>query len=343
MNQKLFIPLLICCALVLTACQSTPQASAASRVVAGSQPVSLQPGQRVRGELTSASALNYKDGSRYALYRINLQQGDAFRIELSGSLEGTLALYNDLNELLISGSPLHFQAPERGRYLLAVSGKQSNSFGPFNLLMTPLELSSNPSLVVGEAASGWLEMNGFRSHTLQISERGYYQIDLRSSDFDTLMLVTGPGGYRAEDDDGGDQTNSRIGDLLQPGEYQVRVSAFETASGLYTLEVQAFDIREGADLELRAPVQLSGWMRQQQDVYRLHIEQAGEYLIEMQSAVLDSFLLLEGANHFRVEDDDSGENLDARLLVRLEPGEYRLTARDYNGGSGGYQLIVQQR
>ncbi len=66
------------------------------------------------------------------------------------------------------------------------------------------------------------------------------QIDLTSEDFDTILLMTGPGidGY-FEDDDGGEGLNSRITfTVLVGGTYQLHVTGFdEDSAGSYRLEI----------------------------------------------------------------------------------------------------------
>lgn len=336
MRNKLLVSVLSGALLGLSGCQTLSGSATAQTL-----PL-IEPGKQVRGELTTANAINFNDGSRHAIYPINVREGEFYKLELTGNLTGQLAVFNEHQDLVANGATVHFKAETTGRYQVAVNGQGGGSYGPFSLNVSRLDMETNQVLVPGRAIDAWLPQNGSGLHLLSLDESGFYQIDLKSQDFDTVLLVTGPGGFRAEDDDGGEDTNSRINDELQPGQYQVRVNGYGGGSGIYSLEVNKLEL--STNRELSVPARVAGFLRNNPDVYTLQIEQAGEYVIEMRSSALDSYLKLDGPNDFSVEDDDGAGNLDARIGQHLQPGTYRLSASAFdNSGSGSYTLTVQRR
>ncbi|NLC22112.1 MAG: hypothetical protein GX771_09430, partial [Halomonadaceae bacterium] len=66
-------------------------------------PPALAVGERERGEITSASELNGKDGSRFERFTLSLEEGALVEIELGGPLQGALALF-DADETLLATS-----------------------------------------------------------------------------------------------------------------------------------------------------------------------------------------------------------------------------------------------
>lgn len=112
---------------------------------AGPAPASLAVGQQVRGEITTADALNWRDGTRSKLYSISLTPGQGVEFAVDGPLRAQLTLFAD-DQLLQTSSPVRdaasmsVRAPEAGRYLLAVSGRDASSYGPYTLRVSPLAL-----------------------------------------------------------------------------------------------------------------------------------------------------------------------------------------------------------
>ena len=83
------------------------------------------------------------------------------------------------------------------------------------------------------------------------------------------------------------------------------------------------------------------------DCFRLHITEAGEYEITMrrhQQGLGDPYLMLLTANrHVLAEDDDSGRIqgqpntlLDAKIRIRLQPGDYYVIATTFRADDMGY-------
>ncbi|QTP56375.1 hypothetical protein HNO51_17805 [Billgrantia sulfidoxydans] len=310
-------------------------------------------GERLRGEITSASELNGKDGSRFQRFTLSLEEGALIEIELGGPLQGTLALYDSEETLLASSAnPAYYDAPaatslrrridESGDYLLVVSGHDKHSYGPFTLTSREMELTTSDTLEMPSRADGWLQGDG-DTFSMTIEESGLYQIEMRSSDVDAYLVLEGPNGYRREDDDSAGNLNARIADFLEPGDYRLTArAAYDHDGGLYTLELGPHAQADGATLrnsgELTFDEPLHGWFSGETLNYEFTLESPAAVTIDMLSSDFDAYLELQGDNVF-ASDDDGGDELNARLYSPLEAGSYRVTARSHGGhGSGLFEL-----
>ncbi|MCC5881945.1 MAG: hypothetical protein JJU25_04835 [Halomonas sp.] len=334
-----------------SALSATPAIETAVADTASSPALEL--GERLRGELTSASELNGKDGSRFERFRLSLEEGTLIEIELGGPLHGSLTLYDpELQLLAASAGPTYYEVPaaaslrrridESGDYVLVVSGQDMHSYGPFTLSSRQMELTTEDTLAMPSRADGWLQ-DGGDTYTITIEESGLYQIEMRSSDVDAYLVLEGPNGYRREDDDSAGNLDARIADFLEPGEYRLTArSAYGQNSGLYTLELGPHELASGESLrnsgELMIEEPLFGWYSGAALEYRLHLEAPAVITLDMLSSDFDAFLELHGEGIF-VSDDDGGEGLNARLMRPLEAGDYSIMARSHSGhGSGLFEL-----
>ncbi|WP_111413420.1 hypothetical protein [Billgrantia lactosivorans] len=313
----------------------------------------LQLGERLRGEITSASELNGKDGSRFERFSLPLEAGALVEIELGGALQGTLALYDDEEQLLAtSADPAYYDAAVAGTlrrridtsgdYQLVVSGHDKHSYGPFTLTGRELELTTSDTLEMPSRADGWLQDEG-DTYAVTIEESGLYQIEMRSSDVDAYLVLEGPNGYRREDDDSAGNLDARIADFLEPGEYRLTArAAYEQEGGLYTLVLGPHAQADGEALrnsgELRFDEPLQGWYSGESLSYEFTLDAPAAVTIDMLSSDFDAYLELQG-DDLLVNDDDGGEELNARLHSPLGAGSYRVTARSHGGhGSGLFEL-----
>lgn len=327
---------------MLAGCQMMTSESGERATIVSSSDGTLVVGERLRGELTTQSPLNVKDGSRYQSYRLSLDEGSLVEIEVGGSIEGVVSLYDDQDALLASASPLRFRADEAGDYAVVISGATADSYGPFNVKSNSIELNDTGVLTVPGSTQGWMQMEP-RTYTLTVETAGAFKIDMVSDDFDTMLTLDGPNGYHSEDDDGGSDYNASLGDMLEPGEYTLTATSYEESSGLYTIDISTMDIDITDTDTLEVGSEINGWMRSSSDTYSLTIEAEGVYQIDMQSTSLDSVLSVDGPDGFHAEDDDGGNNYNSRITETLKPGVYQVTAGSYEDNGGIYSLSVQRR
>lgn len=329
---------------VLAGCQMMALGTDISSSVVDASADSLVLGEPQRGELTTQSPLNVKDGSRYQTYSLSLEAGSIIEVEVSGSFEGVLSLYDDENTLLMVDSPLGFRAEEGGDYAVVVSGDSADSYGPFRVSYRSVALNDTGELVTPGTINGWLQSEP-RTYTLTVDEPVAYRIDVASSDFDSVLALLGPNGYYKENDDGGTDRNASIGDMFEPGEYTLTVGSYGGESGLYAIEISILDIEISDTDTLTVGSEITGWMRSGSDSYSLTIEEEGEYQVDMQSTSFDSVVVIDGPDEFYCEDDDGGEDYNSRIVETMKPGTYQVHANSHEESrvdGGIYSLSVQR-
>ena len=308
------------------------------------EPEPLQPGEQVRGEITSAAPLNHSDGSRSRLYLVEIGEQELVSFDVSGPLRAQLSLFDGEELVARSGdaSPasLALRAPRSAAYTLAVSGADSEAFGPYTLRSQVVDGWDGSTLRTGDEVLDWVD--GSRELPLRVDRQAMYAIDLRSDQFDALVRIAG-NGVDAQDDDGGEGTDARLSVLLDPGTYTLTVGGWGgSGQGLYRLAVDSRPVPTGLNQggRIRADgSELQGAFQGTPLRYQFNLRDRRLVTADMRSADFDSLLVLrgEGVEHY---DDDGGDGFDARLVRVLEPGDYTIEAGAATSGSGLFTLAV---
>lgn len=239
-----------------------------------------------------------------------------------------------------------FFAP--GDYTVTARSAFGEGNGLFTLSAEPRELPddlrNDGSVVPSETLNGWFSGQE-RSYQLEIEEAGMYQIDMRSSDIDSYLVLEGPNGYFREDDDSAGNLDASIADFLAPGSYQLTArTAYGSDSGLFTLSVEPRELPEGVELrnegELTPNETLNGWYSGEPLTYELTLEESSLVRLSMRSSDFDTYLELSGGGD-AYSDDDGGSGTNSRLEQALLPGTYTVIARGFAvSGSGMFELQV---
>ena len=319
----------------------------AAAVIASEQPSPVTVDAPARGEITSRSAVNYRDGSRSQLHTLNLREGQVVQVSIEGPLRGRLSAFYGSDELLgasgegAQAASLVVRAKRTGRHTIAVSGVDASAYGPYTLRVTTVEAYDGRALTPGASISDWVDAP--RRLTLRIAEAGVYTIDMMSDDFDAYLKLDGPG-TALTNDDGGDGTNARINARLQPGDYTITTSAYgsERASGMYRLTVAAREtpdapLSDGGPLTPGTPV--TGLYEGTGQLYTFSLPARRLVRIDMQSSDIDPLLHLSGTG-VDTTDDDGGDGLNARIATLLDAGEYSVRADGAVPGAGFYTLAL---
>ena len=306
-------------------------------------PEPLQPGSQVRGEITLSAPLNHSDGSRSRLYTIEIGERELVGFDVSGPLRAQLSLFDGDELVARSGerepASLALRAPRDGAYTLAVSSADAAAFGPYTLSARVIDGWDGQPLRAGARITDWLD--GSRELALQVDREGLYTIDLSSDQFDTVLEVSG-NGVNARDDDGGDDTNSRLSLLLSPGTYTITAGGWgDGGQGLYQVAVGQRPVPAGLSQggRISSGSSLQGAFQGEPLEYFFSVRDRNLVTIDMRSDDFDSLLLLRGAGVER-HNDDGGNGLDARLVQVLEPGDYTIEAGAATGGSGLFTLAL---
>ena len=269
---------------------------------------------------------------------------------------------------------IRFVAPETGTYWVLAQAYAADGTGSYVLsldtMATPRPAIAT-SLDVGVEEEGLLEESDaldeydekhYDVYLFQGQAGQRYSVSLGSADFDAyLVLGQGEGEDFVEitsNDDSGGNTDARI--VFTPeetGSYTVRVTSFDGSTGSYTIMVDEMSppgplvvtpITIGAErsgsLDDSDQISDDG---SYYDLYRFSGREGQRLAITMSSSDIDSYLELgEGDEEFwgDYSDDDSGGDLDARIVVTLwRTGEFTIRANSlYPEETGDYTIAVEE-
>lgn len=334
--------------LALTACHKLGAAINSDRTP------SLDIGKAVSGEITSSSRLNHNDGTRHQAYSITLKNGEAVSLELDGSLNGQLAVFDgqslvaravsdDTGETeAASGSTgLAFRAPRDGTYLVAVNSSSADSFGPFKLKAAQVVPYDGKPLGANSSITDWRVDNEKQEYTLKVDKAGLYAVTMESSAFDPYLRLNGRN-VEVEDDDTAGQFNARVRTFLEPGEYTITALSVNQGTGAFKLGVsmtatdQALVTRDGTALTVGQTTQAMIDSRGRR-TFQLELDRARTIRFDAIADGFDSLLHITGPG-VDAEDDDGGNNLNARLTLPLGAGRYTVAVTSFGNQQGVFEL-----
>lgn len=311
----------------------------------------LAVGEVYDGELTSEAPRNFNDGSHFHRIAVDLPRDQLVQFELDATFPGELALYSPEEKLVASTmaeeqtglgndrSPgrLSYRPRTAGTYLLVVSSGGSGEDGPFNIESRLRDLSGNDTVQPGSTVEGWLD-GETSTHTLVIEESGLYTVDMASPEFDTILELSGQG-MSLTDDDGGQNRNSRIQTMLEPGEYELGARSYNhEGSGFYSLSVAQEEMPEDRELQnggaLELGTSVNGLLQGNQVEYTLQVPERALYTFDLSSETFDTVLEVEGNNRL-LSNDDYGPGTNSRLEALLEAGEFTVRVSSFSSGGNG--------
>jgi hypothetical protein len=187
-------------------------------------------------------------------------------------------------------------------------------------------------------------------------------IRMRSLAFDTYLTLLAPTGRALlhNDDFEDASTDSQIVLSLPVGKYKVLASAFEASIGDYEISLSTENLRECTVDNIALPGSRNAALtpegcrfldflipssdRDSIQPYLLKVEKRSVIGLEAKSAAFDgALLLLDGRLRVITADDDSGGNLNPKIEVLLNPGEYTLLVTSLDGQTGAYDLTTTVR
>lgn len=190
---------------------------------------------------------------------------------------------------------------------------------------------------------------------LTIAENTVLQVDLISADFDAVVVITDAAfNVVAADDDSGASTNTALIASLPPGTYMVWATSFEGGLGDYDLSVgpaltpacvvaaptgsiAAGETIQG-ELDASDCLLANGTVAER---WQLTVTEAQSLRIDMRSTVFDTYLYVSNdAGAFIAADDDTGDGVNSRIQLTLDPGTYLLWASSFEVSSGAFDLSV---
>ncbi len=207
---------------------------------------------------------------------------------------------------------------------------------------------SVPSETLGDLTAG--DVDYFR---ITVESAGRLEVHT-SGATDTVGRLEGSGGSRlADDGDGGEGLNFRIGRDVQAGTYYVRVAGHDGATaGSYTLHVdfgssapppdQGGARLSAAGVSPRSDTSAS-LTAGDRDYFRIRVESAGRLEVHSSGAT-DTVGRLEDSDGSRlVTDNDGGAGRNFRIVRHVPAGTYFLMVRGRGSSTGSYTLHVRFR
>jgi hypothetical protein len=178
-----------------------------------------------------------------------------------------------------------------------------------------------------------------------------------SGDMDTLMeLYDEDGSPLDEDDDGGDNASARIDYPLEEGKrYIAMVRGYSGETGSYRFRVQLAEIGD-AEMEpnntreqastIPLETKINGYFHSSsdEDWYRVEIPAEGGQFTAYTGGRIDTLITVyDGEGNEIAEDDDSGDDYNARTSVLVSGGPLFIRVSAYEEEWGDYTFDVQLR
>jgi hypothetical protein len=226
-------------------------------------------------------------------------------------------------------------------------------------------------LVAGDAVDRIRKVPA-KTHIVELKKGKNYRIDMASKEIDSsLRLEDEAGKVFAQDEDSGGDLNARID--FRPaadGKYRIQATTYAGGVGNYVITVKemvlvakgqprlpklggpvpasqkialASDkkplVREG---RLKSDDARDPEMGQPAHVFEVELEANRLYRIDLKSKQFDAYLrIIDAKEKELARDDDSGGDLDARILYRpAVRGFYRIIATTLDGKVGDYSLTI---
>ncbi|HVQ09686.1 MAG TPA: pre-peptidase C-terminal domain-containing protein [Allosphingosinicella sp.] len=254
--------------------------------------------------------------------------------------------------------------------LAAAFAMPPSAIGQDNAAPAARPLAAGQSLTGELSANDAQRRSGKYEDVFTVQGRRGERIDLRliSSDFDPLLVVSGPGGFSLtnDDEDGQEEsTNSRLViEFPADGAYRVGVSSFRSGeTGSYRLQAE----RPAANVAVNAPQRavpirigqsVNGRLAEgdgrrasgeYSDHYRFTARRGERVRISLTGGEdMDTYLMLQRPDGSQDANDDSEENgqpsLNSRLdTVLAEDGDYVIVATTYRPNTtGDYRLSLER-
>ncbi|KLI65018.1 pre-peptidase C-terminal domain-containing protein [Aurantiacibacter marinus] len=249
-------------------------------------------------------------------------------------------------------------APAGAQEMLG-AGASSASSGLYPAKQQRKPRSGGATLMIGEATDGMLN-GGADSYVLEGRAGQRVRISLSSSRFDTILRITGPGGFEMENDDApGRETLDSMIDTVLPadGTYRLSVSAYgnEGSGGYRLATMDPANPARGNARPIAMGATVNGLLTQSDDRafdggfvdYYAFPGRAGQRVtFDLGSDEIDTTLAIYLPDGREEANDDfrSIDGTDSRLSITLpQDGTYHIAASSFSPGEiGRYSLTLRQ-
>ncbi len=192
----------------------------------------------------------------------------------------------------------------------------------------------------------------FDSHTVDVRAGQRVVVDLRSTHFDTYLIVRRPSGDHTDNDDFEGSTSRSQVDLVAPesGEWTVVVTSYDKGqAGSYDVAVT---IDGGSQVGSSGPRFESGRLEsadetlssgEYADYYEFQGHAGERVVVDLRSNDFDPYLIVRTPSGEQLDNDDHEGDASRSLLslTLTEGGEFGITVTSYQvGETGGYDLQI---
>jgi hypothetical protein len=309
------------------------------------------------GSIVTGNLSSYAD----IWYSINVTENGLLSIETLGNTDTYLEIYDSRMNLLLEdddggtggNARVELLAASGGSYLVKLRGYDDSS-GPFRIFADHTPLTIIAELNIGSVLSGVLPSGQRQFYKVQSAGAGLVTIET-SGNIDTFLEV-----YDSQfrlityDDDGGENNNARVELFSDANQlYYVMLRGYDDSSGSYSIRAGYEAISAGNNTSRSAAatlypgeegsVFLTAAGQTRWFVYQ--VTSAGIITFEVQTrGNMDTYLYLYDNNgNLLEEDDDSGDDYNARISTRLNAGTYYIEVSGYGGGTGRCSLYAEIR
>jgi hypothetical protein len=331
------------------------------------RPTGIRLGQTLAGSIAMTDAENDDDGGRYDAFSFRARTGQRFAIAMKskdtdsldpvvhvGRMEhGNFVEIAQNDDAGTGGldSYLVFTAPSSGEFIIRATPLSAESTGDYTLSLEdgPPALVATP-IAIGESRAGELTESdgvndsGARADAYAFTATAGQRIEatLTSDVFDAyLELFNAAGESIDQDDDGGDDTDSRlITTIKDAGTYTLQVRAIgDTLLGAYSLKLaEAAPAPTPAALPFGETMQGEITTESARDddgrnykAYTFQGSEGNRVQIVVRSGDFDAFVQIgkpgDAFDALGSDDDGLGEGTDSRLnFILPETGEYEIRA-----------------
>ena len=329
-------------------------------------PISI--GQSVGGRLNAGDCLQ-SDGAFGERWSLSLSDQTDVRIDLASSaFDAFLELQDDVGTVIAQNDDAGGSLDSRlvltlqaGSYIILARSLISRRTGDYQLTVSEApDCSPLGALQLGQTVTGTLadgdclfEFGGNTDNwSLSLTSTQRLRFDLKSSDFNELLLVRDQQGFIVNGAVGGGPTgHARLDTELSAGDWTILVTTdFGTALGTYELTVDvAPPCTPGTDLVLGETVTgdispsdclLDSWLPA--DSFGINLTEETAISIHLKSPDFEPFLILRDANGFDIAIGfDEMFDGKARIRESLSAGSYALFVLGFPP-EGSYQLTVSE-
>jgi hypothetical protein len=285
-------------------------------------------------------------------------------VETSGYMDTYLEAYDASRSLIDedddggegNNARLEIFVEANAAYLFKLRFYDENKSGPYRIVATfepsPPDTSRNTErsraelILLGASTPVYFRASESRWYRCNASGTGTLFTVYTRGTLDTLLaLYDSQGRLLEEDDDSGEGSNARLSVPGGLGLIYIEVKTYNARTGQTTLYTEAREpgrpdqyepdntMATAKDINLGEAQQRTFTDADDVDWVRLRITQTAFYAISSAAfdRRLDSYLELYDVNGNLIdEDDDSGDNYDAYLIIRLFPGTYYIKVRCIN-------------